>query len=348
MIAIGSVVSMSTAPQLSRRRFLPLALAAASLTRCAEVSISPGPPVGPAHIESGTFFMPDGVALNYRAWLPTTQPDTIVLALHGFNDSRNAWEIPAPSFAASGIALYAPDQRGFGNSPGRGYWPGVEALVDDARAMSALIRARHPGAKLIIMGESMGGAVAMCLATAPDPPPRARYVLIAPAVWGRARMNVFLRSSLWLAYNLVPGLSASGPPGVRVTASDNHAALVALSRDPLTIHETRIDTLKGLVDLMDAALASARTFRAPGLFIYGGKDELVPPEATLATWRQLPDIDRPGGEFLAYYPDDYHLLLRDLERFRPIGDIISWIRSPRSPLPSGADRAALAWLSAQA
>ncbi|MBV9538729.1 MAG: alpha/beta fold hydrolase [Acidisphaera sp.] len=326
---------------------LALGFAAAALTRCTEVSILPGPAIGPARIEVGTFVMPDGVSLAYRAWLPTAEPDTILLALHGFNDSRDAWEIPAPYFAATGIALYAPDQRGFGASPGRGYWPGVDALVSDAREMTRAIRLRHPRAAVLVMGESMGGAVGMCLATCSGMPPGTRYVLIAPAVWGRARMNIFLRSGLWLAYNLVPGMTAARAPGVRVTASNNRAALIALGRDPLTIHDTRIDTLKGLVDLMDAALDAASAFTEPALFVYGGKDELVPPEATAATWRLLPDADRLGGEVLAYYPDGYHLLLRDLDRATPIDDIIAWIRAPDAPLPSGADRAAQRWLVAQ-
>ena len=44
------------------------------------------------------------------------------------------------------------------------------------------------------MGESMGAAVLMVLAANPAPPPVDGYVLIAPAVWGRAEMNVFLRA----------------------------------------------------------------------------------------------------------------------------------------------------------
>jgi alpha-beta hydrolase superfamily lysophospholipase len=106
-----------------------------------------------------------------------------------------------------------------------------------------------------------------------------------------------------------------------------------------------MDALGGLVDLMDAALAAAPRMRVPALFQYGGKDELVPKEATASTWRALP---RGGGPRMAYYPDGYHLLLRDLDRARPIGDIVAWLRDPSAALPSGADRAAEAWLRAQA
>lgn len=293
------------------------------------------PPPKPA----GDFAMSDGTVLPYRQWLPPHgEPWAVVLALHGMNDSRDAWELPAPALAQAGIAVYAPDQRGFGGTPSRGFWPKGHVLVADADRMARELRAKYPHAKLILMGESMGAAVLMCLATEREPPQADGYVLIAPAVWGRAEMNLFLRSLLWVAATVAPSMEITQSP-VKVTATSNREALDRLFFDPLTLHATRVDSVRGLVDLMDAALAAAPRFNAPALFLYGGKDQLVPKRATAATWASL-----RSGERLAYYPDGYHLLLRDLERARPIGDVITWIRDPTAPLPSGADQAASAWL----
>jgi acylglycerol lipase len=300
-------------------------------------------PPQPPTITDGVFTMSDGARLPYRTWLPKGAPSVVILALHGFNDSRDAWEVPGPDFAASGMAIYAPDQRGFGAAPGRGHWPGSEILADDAIAMAALLRQRHPGLPLVLMGESMGGAVLMEVATRPDPPDVAGYVLVAPAVWGRARMNILLRTGLWLAATLAPGMEVSRPPPpIHVYASDNIPALIRLGRDPLTLIDTRFDTLNGLVNLMDRALAAAPVFRAPALFMYGGRDELVPKAATLATWTALP---RAGVTRTAYYPEGWHLLLRDLDRAVPIGDVIAWIGAQAARLPSGAERAAAAWVT---
>lgn len=288
------------------------------------------------------FVMPDGTKLPYRVWLPDGTPLAVVLALHGMNDSRDAWEYPAPDFAAAGIAVFSPDQRGFGATRARGLWPGTGGLTEDARVMARSLRIRYPHTKLILMAESMGAAALMVLATHPDPPPVNGYVLIAPAVWGRVKMNILMRGALWLADHTVPGLILIGGGLVKVTASDNRDALVRLSTDPLTIHGTRVDAIKGLVDLMDQALAAAADFRAPALFLYGGHDELVPPRATGTTWRALP----PGSK-LAFYPNGYHLLLRDKGRAAPIGDILAWIRDSKAPLPSVAEHAAAEWLNTQ-
>ncbi len=318
-----------------------LLLFAAAASGCSTRLAPPGPPVETPRETPDAFIMPDGMRLPYRTWLPDGEPWAVVLALHGMNDSRDAWEFPGPDFAAAGIAVFSPDLRGFGDSAARGFWPGTQALVDDARTEAVLLRQHYPHTRLILMGESMGAAVLMCLATSSAPPPADGYVLVAPAVWGRAEMNVFMRSGLWLMANLLPGFTVTGRVA-HVVASDNREAIRRLSTDPLTIHETRFDAIKGLVDLMDAAFAAAPRFTAPALFMYGGKDELIPDRATAATWRALPE-----GPVRAFYPAGYHLLLRDLHRQVPIADVVAWIREPAAPLPSGADRAADLWLAEQ-
>jgi acylglycerol lipase len=324
------------------RRFACLLAAVLLLAGCFAQVAPPGPAIQRPTVTAGTFLMPDGAGLPYREWLPATPPSAVVLALHGMNDSRDAWEYPAPAFVAGGIAVFAPDLRGFGATASRGIWPGTDGFTADIRVMVRLLRTRYPHTRLILMAESMGAAALMVLATEPDPPKVDGYVLIAPAVWGRQEMNIFMRASLWLADHTFPGMVLTGRGFVKVTASNNREALIRLSNDPLTIHGTRVDAIKGLVDLMGQALGSARQFNAPALFLYGGHDELVPPRATAATWRALPE-----GPVQAFYPNGYHLLLRDKDRAEPIGDILAWIRDPHAPLPSGADARAATWLAQQ-
>jgi acylglycerol lipase len=195
-----------------------------------------------------------------------------------------------------------------------------------------------------MLGESMGGAVLMALASAPDAPPVAGYVLVAPAVWSRSQMNLVLRGSLWLTYRVAPGMQLSAGP-VRVKASDNREALIRLGEDPRTLLRTRVAAVKGLVDLMSDAAAVAGRFRAPALFLYGAHDELVPKRATAAVWRQVAAHD-PRAR-LAYYPEGYHLLLRDMGRAAPTADVIAWLKQASGPLPSGAEAAARGWLAGQ-
>ncbi|MCQ8239936.1 alpha/beta fold hydrolase [Rhizosaccharibacter radicis] len=287
--------------------------------------------------------MPDGARLPARRWLPAGTPRAVVLALHGFNDSRDAWELPAPVMAARGIAVYAPDQRGFGGAPDRGRWAGTDHMVADAAELARHVRALQPGVPLFLMGESMGGAVALLVAARHPELGSSGTVLLAPAVWSRAQMGPLLTASLWAAATFLPDWHLTGRElPLHVSATDNRAALYRLAYDPLTVHDTRTATLRGLVDLMTRAQDEAAHVRGPVLAAYGAHDQLVPPQATASAWQAL-----PVGARRAFYPDGYHLLLRDLGRAAPLDDVTGWMLHPERALPSGADIAAAAWVASR-
>ena len=114
--------------------------------------------------------------------------------------------------------------------------------------------------------------------------------------------------------------------------------LQALARDPMVLKGARIDTMYGLVDLMDDALAAAPRLSQPMLLMYGAHDQLVPRPAMAAFAARLPP--QAGDRRLAYYPKGYHLLLRDLDGEGVAADVASWVADPTAPLPSGADAVA--------
>ncbi len=75
-----------------------------------------------------------------------------------------------------------------------------------------------------------------------------------------------LASALAVASGVAPGYRiTAGDTPVRVSASDNRAALLALVHDPLTIRTTQVSVLNGLVDRMHSAQAATPPFTAaPG------------------------------------------------------------------------------------
>ncbi len=307
---------------------------------------APGGPT-PANLAEKALVADDGVRLPLRIWLPEGAPKALILALHGFNDYSHAFAGPAEEWAKHGIATYAYDQRGFGEAPARGRWVGAWRLAEDVTTASRLLRERYPGVPLYLLGESMGGAVAITAITGSAgarKPDVDGVILAAPAVWGRKTMNVFERAALWTSDALFPDLTLTGR-GLNIKPSDNIAMLRALARDPLVIKETRVDTLKGLVDLMDLALDSAPRVTQPMLLLYGERDEIVPKEPTRLWISQLP-YGAHATRRIAWYPEGYHMLLRDLEAPLVLHDIESWIADHSAPLPSGADRQASAVLFA--
>jgi len=300
---------------------------------------------GPPRFLEHEFIAADGARLPLRKWLPQGAVKAVILALHGFGDYSHGFAMPAKVWASRGIATYAFDQRGFGGAPERGLWVGDAQLAVDAIVASRILRQTYPGRPLYLLGESMGGGVAILAATGairamgPAPPVADvdGVILSAPAVWGRATMDLLPKLLLFVGVRLFPDMVMSGS-GLRILASDNLPMLRALARDPMVLKGARIATIYGLVNLMDDAFAAAPRLALPTLLMYGGHDEVVPRRPIEEFVAHLPP-DPGHRRHLAYYPRGYHLLLRDLEAPMVDEDVAAWVLDPRAPLPSHADAA---------
>lgn len=311
-------------------------LIACMLSACAPQMMRVGDPVYEPRIERASAaraVMADGARLPLLIF-EAEESRAVILALHGFNDYSNAFAAPGPGpwFASHGITLVAMDQRGFGHAPGRGLWAGDQRMAEDVAAVAALLRAKYPGVPFYLMGESMGGAVAMRAMTLENPPDVDGLILAAPAVWGWQQLNDAYAAVLWSAAHVAPSMELTGS-GLEIWPSDNIEMLRALGRDPAIIKETRVDTLYGLVGLMDGAYDAALKIREPVLLLYGARDEIVPAPAVEAAYERLAAADADVSA--ACYPQGYHMLLRDLEREQVWRDIAAWIAEKDAPLPSG-------------
>ncbi|AAU92875.1 conserved hypothetical protein [Methylococcus capsulatus str. Bath] len=300
---------------------------------CTPVINRPGPVVASPQLHAAHFIAADGAVLPVRHWLPAgTRPKAVVVAVHGFNDYSLAFEPLGSYLKTQGIGCYAYDQRGFGLAPGRGLWAGVDAYTEDLETFVGQVRTRHPGVPVYLLGESMGGAVAIVAMTSARPPRADGLILSAPAVWSRDTMPWYQSLLLAVSSHTIPWLRLTGE-GLGVMASDNIEMLRGLGRDPNVIKATRVDAIHGLADLMDTAQERVPALKTRTLVLYGERDEIIPRTPLMALLDKL-----PAGTRFAYYHRGYHLLLRDLQAERPWRDIAAWIATPAAPLPSGAER----------
>lgn len=318
------------------RRIAALLLALGTLAGCAPAVQRPQPvPVGFAgpRLAEDHVVAHDGSRLPLVRWEAPGEPWAVIVAVHGMNDYRMAWHMAGPWWAERGVTTYAYDQRGFGHAPGRGVWAGEALLTEDLRTVTALVRTRHPGAIVAVVGESLGSAVAIAAFASDRPPEADRVVLLAPAVWGWSSQPIPNRAALWAAARLL-GDTAVEPPEFAVReiyASDNLLELLRMGRDPAFLATTRFDALYGLVNMMERGSRSLSDVRAPVAYLYGGRDQVITLAPTQRALRGLP----PGARE-AFYPEGRHLLVRDHEAESVMADVLAFIRDPAAPWPSGA------------
>jgi len=318
-------------------RFLAVLFAALSLAACTPMLVQKAgsPPAGFAgpRLEPDAVVSFDGARLGLTTWEAPGEPWAVIVAAHGMNDYANAFHLAAPWWAEQGVTTIAYDQRGFGRSPRRGVWAGDALMVEDLRTVVALARRAHPKAIIAVVGESMGGAVAVEAFASDQPPEADRLVLLSPAVWGWSEQPLPYRTLLWLAANFTASRVYTPPSWLtrKIMPTDNREELIAMGRDPLMVWGARSDTLYGLVSLMDKAAKDVGKDRLPTLYLYGAHDDIIPQHAAFRAARQLQPSDQS-----AYYALGHHLLTRDHQGPVVWADILAFIRDPSAPLPSGA------------
>ena len=309
------------------RTLLAAAVAALAGACAPQVQMSGTASLPAPELRDGGIRTIDGVRLPLRAWLPKGKIRAVVIGVHGLVDYSHSFAMPAEAWRKEGIATYAYDQRGHGDTPQRGIWPGTGRLVADFGAAAALIRARHPGVPIFASGTSMGGAVVLAAMARSDAPELDGIILEAPAVFSRPTMPFYYPPGMWMLAHSVPGFRWPLRE-IQKTFTDNQEIVRELQRDALVQQDIRMDMLYGLFDLMDTAYAAPARVKVPVLLLHGDKDVLIPRKPIADVAGRLP-ADRT--RFIVY-PDGWHILYRDLQAARVHRDVAAWIkaRTPRA------------------
>ena len=66
-----------------------------------------------------------------KVWKANKYEDAVIIAIHGYNDYSNSFQIPATFLAKSRISTISFDLRGFGMNEDRGTWFPLSVHVND-------------------------------------------------------------------------------------------------------------------------------------------------------------------------------------------------------------------------
>jgi alpha-beta hydrolase superfamily lysophospholipase len=278
----------------------------------------------------------DGVRLPLAAWLPDGAATTVLLALHGYGDYREAFGRVGRWLAAHGIAVYAYDQRGFGETRTRGRWPGAEALIGDCADAAAALRGAHPELPLAVLGESMGGSVALAGLASGQVAGVDRLILAAPGVRGGVQLRQLHDLALRLGALALPWLRVELRRGGRPWLDREEST--RLAEDPLILRHLSVGTYDGLIELANLATLVNPARVPPTLLLYGELDGTIPRAG-------IDDLARRLGDrcTLRTYPERHHLLLHERGADEVFADCLRWLskttaRRRRRPAPATAAR----------
>jgi len=270
-------------------------------------------------LDEGALIAGDGARLPLASWEAAGSPRAVMLGLHGYGDYREAFRIAGPRFAAHGVTFYAYDQRGFGETEARGQWPGPEALIQDLADAVTALRERHPGLPIYVIGESMGGSVALAGLGGGEISGVDRLILAAPGVRGDIPLRQLHDVALRLGALAMPWLAVELRRGGRPWLEPSEAA--RLADDPLILRALGVGTYEGLIELADLASAEPVITLPPTLLLYGELDTTIPRPAIEDLAERLADVAT-----LRLYPEHHHLMLHEITAEEVLDDCLAWLR----------------------
>lgn len=278
---------------------------------------------------------------GYRKWMrPDAKPQTVVIGVHGFCGAAIDYENLGKRLLKEQpkTAVYAYEVRGQGKDPlkeRRGDIDDPNLWFSDLTKFTAMVRAKHPGARIVWFGESMGGLIVshtyQQAVAAGQPPPCDAIVLSSPVVKFRDDFPKWKKDLVRGAAGVAPTARVSletiaGGQEVQMTHDTLHSEQAETNAWHIDKHTLR--SLVALSDLVDGMPECARSFEVPTLVLHGGKDFFTPAADVEAFFGNIP---KEANRSRKFYPDSYHLLMYDEQKEKVIGDVEQWL----GKLPSG-------------
>jgi alpha-beta hydrolase superfamily lysophospholipase len=274
---------------------------------------------------------------GYRKWISeTTEPDVIVIGIHGFCGASIDYTNLGNHLLAHQprTGLYAYEVRGQGSDPirqRRGDIGDPKDWYRDLFAFTQLVRERHPDAKIVWYGESMGGLIAAhALREAPttDKPCDA-LALSSPVVRFRDDIPAWKIQLVEVAAATFPLARISmdalaGGQEVQMTQTSKHSTQAETNSYNIKQYTLRLlGTLGKHIEEMNDCAAK---LRVPVLALHGGKDYFN----TDSDVRGFVAHVAPGvAKTYRNYPNAYHLLMYDAQKEKIFRDIERWLNRLR-------------------
>jgi alpha-beta hydrolase superfamily lysophospholipase len=270
---------------------------------------------------SSTMKTQDGLDLMVMHWPAEITPSRgTVLVVHGLGEHCMRYAHVAKSLNSAGWDVMAYDHRGHGQSGGaRGDIPSPNALLDDLALMVDAARAAAP-AKLVLLGHSMGGAIAsrFLLDAGPWSRPVDGLILSSPAL--AADLNPIQKLLLAVAPRLMPHTPVDN--GVKLTfVTRDRRVVQAYAADPLVHRKLSPMLARFIIDAGELARSRASSLSVPTLLLFAGQDRLVAPRGSRAFAAAAP----PAQLTYICFDAMYHEIFNDPEKGQVFAKMLDWL-----------------------
>ncbi len=268
--------------------------------------------------KEGIFQGANGLELYYQSWYPPASAQAVLAIVHGHGGHSGIFTRMVEYLTERGYIVFGFDLRGHGRSPGqRGYINSWAEYRADLIAFLKLIKTAEPNLPLFLVGQSMGGTIALDYALRESNQLQG-LILISPALGlGISLWKLFIGrmlSRIWPSFALNAGIDISA-------ASRDREMIAANAQDPLRHGQGTARLATELLETIDWVNAHATQLQVPLLMLHGEADRVTLAENSQIFWERSTITDKE----MQKYPDSYHELHNDLNYQEVLADINNWL-----------------------
>ncbi|HEV2127027.1 MAG TPA: alpha/beta hydrolase, partial [Thermomicrobiales bacterium] len=265
--------------------------------------------------------MEQDVQLAVCGWVPN-RPKTILLLSHGYADHPGRHSHVVNPLVADGFAVYGIDHRGHGRSSGvRALITDFDRTADELYVLATRAQQRHLGLPTVLVGNSMGGLIALRYALR-YPEVLGALVTIAPALiidQNSSRPEVLIGKLIGTIAPAVP--HPYSPTGDCSTTTDPEICR-QFAIDHRTWHgHPRIGAAAAMLRAGEDTLDRLGEITTPLLAMHGTEDTLADPCGTELMRKRVGSQDKT----VFLLEGMRHELFNEPDRARVIGVVRSWL-----------------------
>jgi alpha-beta hydrolase superfamily lysophospholipase len=256
--------------------------------------------------------------LLIRSLRPTGPTRGVVMIVPGFNSHSGYYGWAANQLVAIGLAAYAVDLRGRGQSDGeRFYLEDMKEYVNDVEKLAAVIKSREPSLPVFLLGHSAGGVVSCCYTL--DHQSELKGLICEDFAFQVPAPD--------FALAVLKGLSHVAPHAHVFKLNNQHfsrdpKAVQAMNDDPLIKNETQpTSTMAAMVRADERLKKEFPLIKLPVLILHGTEDKVTKPSGSQFFYDTAGSADKT----IKLYEGNYHDLLTDVDKEKVMADIRAWI-----------------------
>jgi len=271
----------------------------------------------------------DGTKIFVSSWHPKGPARAVLVISHGFKAHGGLYAWAGEIFAKSGLAVYAIDHRGHGNSGGDRYEvENISQFIGDLDQLVDLTKSREAGLPVYLLGHSAGGVMGSVY-----------------ALDHQSKLAGFICESF--AFGVyAPGLALAALKGLSHIAPHLHvldlknklfsrdpAVVEALDNDPLIpqmLYPTQ--TVAAMVRGTERLKEEFSKITLPVLIMHGSEDKVTEPAGSKFFYATTGSKDKT----LKIYEGHFHDLLADIGKEVVVGDMLAWLEARLSVAPGAS------------